>query len=71
MTNAAGSPAGRDRPHADVDAVPVLILNFNGWDDTFANIATMAPYVPNIWLIDNGSDDDRTEEARRRFPVRA
>ncbi len=48
--------------------MPVVILNYNGWDDTFANIATMAEYVPNIWLVDNGSDEDRTGEARRRFP---
>lgn len=48
--------------------VPVLILNFNGWDDTFANIAAMQPYLSNLWLVDNGSDHDRTAEARARFP---
>ena len=52
-----------------IDAVPVLILNYNGWDDTFANIATMTPYLPNLWLIDNGSDEDLTAEAVRRFPA--
>ncbi len=57
-----------DPPVRSTD-VPVLILNFNGWDDTFANIATMQPYLSNLWLVDNGSDQDRTAEARARFPA--
>ncbi len=48
--------------------VPVLILNFNRWDETFAGIETMQPYLKDLWLVDNGSDEDRTVEAARRFP---
>lgn len=55
----AASTAGR---------VPVLILNFNRWDETFAGIEAMQPYLSDLWLIDNGSDEDRTTEAARRFP---
>ncbi|WP_332769800.1 glycosyltransferase family 2 protein [Phenylobacterium sp.] len=48
--------------------VPVLILNFNRWDETFAGIETMQAYLSDLWLVDNGSDDDRTAEAEARFP---
>ena len=48
--------------------VPVLVLNFNGWDDTFGMLEVFSEYYENIWLIDNGSKLDRTGEAKLRFP---
>jgi hypothetical protein len=45
-----------------MSAVPVLVLNFNGWDDTLAGLAEMSSYLSNIWVIDNGSDLDRTAD---------
>lgn len=51
-----------------IPSVPVLVLNFNGWDDTFGMLDTFSTYYRNIWLIDNGSAVDRSEEARLRYP---
>lgn len=47
---------------------PVLILNYNGWVDTIAAIASMQSHVADIWLIDNASPDDRSGEIAERFP---
>lgn len=58
----------RRRDVDTVPPVPVLVLNFNGWDDTFDMLDTFSTYYKNIWLIDNGSAVDRSEEARSRFP---
>ena len=58
MTEAAATGRG----------VPVLILNYNGWGDTFHAIETMSPYLEDLWLIDNASTEDRLDEAARRFP---
>src|SRR5690349_7184644 len=48
---------------------PVLILNWNGWEDTFACLESLQPLcaageVGDVWLIDNGSRTDRTAECR-------
>jgi GT2 family glycosyltransferase len=51
-----------------------MILNWNGWADTFACLSSLrsCPDVENVWLIDNGSSVDRTAEVRERHPeVRA
>jgi GT2 family glycosyltransferase len=47
-----------------------MILNWNGWDDTFACLRSIRQLdeATHVWLIDNGSDEDRTEEARVVFP---
>lgn len=61
MTSASAGDGGA-RP------IPVMILNYDGWDETFANIAHMDTYLAKLWLIDNGSTVDRCDEATRRFP---
>ncbi len=48
--------------------VPVLILNYNGWDDSFHAIEILSPYLDDLWLVDNASTEDRLDEARQRFP---
>ncbi len=56
---------GRNR-----DEVPVIVLNWNGWDDTFACLRSLAnaPDVTEVWLVDNGSEENRNEEARALLP---
>jgi GT2 family glycosyltransferase len=51
-------------------AVPVMILNWNGWADTSACLDSLrvCPDVENVWLVDNGSSVDRTAEVRDRYP---
>jgi GT2 family glycosyltransferase len=58
-------------PEKAVESVsypPVLILVFNGWEDTFASLEQMRSHTPNLWVIDNGSEVDRTAEVTSRFP---
>lgn len=50
--------------------VPVLILNWNGWDDTFQCIESIrsAGDGCEIWVIDNGSSKNRQTELAESFP---
>ena len=50
---------------ADTAKVPVMILNWNGWEDSLACLESLRSCsdVSNVWLIDNGSAVDRTAEA--------
>ncbi|HKF54165.1 MAG TPA: glycosyltransferase family 2 protein [Blastocatellia bacterium] len=53
-------------PRADNKAhAPVIILNWNGWEDTFHCLRSLSldPEVGEVWLVDNGSRDDRSSEA--------
>jgi GT2 family glycosyltransferase len=50
--------------------VPVILLNWNGWEDTFTcldSIALIREKV-EVWLVDNGSNIDRTDEAVAAYP---
>jgi GT2 family glycosyltransferase len=51
-------------------ATPIMILNWNGWDDTFACLESIQSLREDheVWLVDNGSDQDRTDEARAVYP---
>lgn len=46
--------------------VPVIILNWNGWDDTFNCLRSLRNIreIINVWLVDNSSVIDRSLEAR-------
>ena len=48
----------------------VMILNWNGWEDTFACLLSLRACAPpvSVWLIDNGSQIDRTQEALALYP---
>jgi GT2 family glycosyltransferase len=48
---------------------PVLVLNWNGWKDTLVCLESLrsADDVEDVWLVDNGSVDDRSEEAKRAY----
>jgi GT2 family glycosyltransferase len=54
----------------NVARTPVIILNWNGWEDTFACLRSLAKAsdVTLVWLVDNGSDIDRSDEALRLWP---
>lgn len=47
----------------------ILILNWNGWDDSFACLDALVAIQPpaDIFLIDNGSSQDRSDEVSARF----
>jgi GT2 family glycosyltransferase len=49
---------------------PVIVLNWNGWEYTFACLRSLrnAPDVTTVWLVDNGSTMDRSEEACGIWP---
>jgi GT2 family glycosyltransferase len=51
-------------------SVPVMILNWNGWEDTFACLRSIRDTGEEheVWLVDNGSIDDRSTEARATYP---
>ena len=53
-----------------VERVPVIVLNWNGWDDTKRCLQSLAadPEVTEVWLVDNGSSVDRTGELSAEFP---
>ena len=55
-------------PRSLAGRCPVLILNYNGWDDTIAGLQAMRGHVSDLWLIDNGSPVDRLGEIAARFP---
>jgi len=49
---------------------PVIILNWNGWDDTFACLRSLRNVGEEglVWLVDNASTVDRGNEARSLYP---
>ncbi len=49
---------------------PVIILNWNGWDDTLCCIESILKtnQQVNVWVVDNGSDEDRSAEILTKFP---
>ena len=50
--------------------IPVIVLNWNGWEDTFACLRSLseAAEASDVWLVDNGSSIDRSEECRNICP---
>lgn len=44
---------------------PVIVLNWNGWEDTFTCLRSLREYGDccPVWLVDNFSAEDRREEA--------
>jgi hypothetical protein len=58
------------RRSANVAGTPVIIANWNGWEDTFRCLRSLAnsPDVTVVWLVDNGSDVDRSDDALRLWP---
>jgi GT2 family glycosyltransferase len=53
-----------------VSETPVLILNWNGWEDTFNCLRSIQATGEDheVWLVDNASTADRTDEARTIYP---
>lgn len=75
MTAGTGDPASarRSQPHPEwrADGVAVVVLNFNGADDTAACIESLAALrsPPGaIHVVDNASEDDSAERIRQAFP---
>ena len=58
-------------PETAATPTPVIVLNWNGWEDTFACLRSLrdAPDVTHPWLVDNGSTVDRSDEALAIWPA--
>ena len=50
--------------------VPVIVLNWNGWKDTFACLQSLrdSGETPEVWLVDNSSVEDKNAECRLILP---
>lgn len=55
---------------SEVAGTPVIVLNWNGWDDTFACLRSLREHGDGcpVWLVDNASRDDRRAEATALYP---
>ena len=55
---------------SDAISIPVIVLNWNGWDDTFACLRSLREHGDGcpVWLVDNASRDDRRTEAAMLYP---
>jgi GT2 family glycosyltransferase len=53
-----------------VENVPIVVLNWNGWDDSIKCITSIyaAENKALIWLVDNNSNEDRSSELQVLFP---
>lgn len=55
-------------PNIKAHDAPVLILNYNGWDDTSRLVEHLSNEGHRLWVIDNGSPIARGEQFRSDFP---
>lgn len=55
---------------SDSTCTPVIVLNWNGWDDTFACLKSLREHGNgcDVWLVDNGSFVDRRAETAAMHP---
>jgi len=54
----------------NVKQVPIVILNWNDWEDTISCIDSIyaAENEPLIWVVDNKSDLDKSEDLKKKYP---
>tara|TARA_R110002167_G_scaffold196935_4_gene399984 strand:- start:1398 stop:2345 length:948 start_codon:yes stop_codon:yes gene_type:complete len=54
-----------------VHDVPIIVLNWNGWDDSIICIESIyrAEKDAKVWLVDNNSDINRSDELIALFPM--
>jgi GT2 family glycosyltransferase len=50
----------------DATRIPVIVLQWNGWEDTFECLRSLnaSPDAGEVWLADNASEEDRVREAK-------
>jgi GT2 family glycosyltransferase len=55
---------------SDAAGTPVIVLNWNGWEDTFARLRSLREHGGGrpVWLVDNASREDRRDEAAALYP---
>jgi hypothetical protein len=53
-----------------VENVPIVVLNWNGWDDSIRCIESIYAAQENalIWLVDNASQEDKSADLQSLFP---
>ena len=56
---------------SSINVIPVIILNWNGWDDTFICVDSVLKSGERctIWVVDNGSTEDRSEKLLGSYPM--
>lgn len=67
----ANPPASQQQPEWRAKDVAVVLLNFNGADDTLACLESLAVLQSTpgaIYVVDNASGDDSAERIRQAFP---
>ena len=67
----AVAPDSLQRPDWTAEDVAVVLLNFNGADDTLAcleSLAALASAPGAVHVVDNASEDDSVERIRQAFP---
>src|SRR5579864_887621 len=54
----------------DAARTPVIVLNWDGWEDTFACLCSLREHGQGClsWLVDNASSTDRRSEAEALYP---
>jgi GT2 family glycosyltransferase len=55
---------------SEVTGTPVIVLNWNGWNDTFVCLRSLREHGAGspVWLVDNASHDDHRAEAVALYP---
>lgn len=53
-----------------IENVPIVVLNWNGWEDSIRCISSIysAESNPLVWLVDNGSDENKSSTLKQLFP---
>jgi len=51
-----------------MNRIAVVVLNFNGWDDTRLCLRSLEPLDATVILVDNASNVNRLVEMQREFP---
>ncbi|MEO7106180.1 MAG: glycosyltransferase family 2 protein, partial [Rhodoferax sp.] len=70
-TETIGNQSGSTLAPAQMERVAIVVLNWNGWRDTRACIASLQALVYcnfNILLVDNGSTDDSVAQFEQALP---
>jgi GT2 family glycosyltransferase len=58
------------KSNTNIENIPIVVLNWNGWDDSIKCIQSIysAEDGALIWLVDNGSKENRSAELQLLFP---
>lgn len=54
----------------NINNIPIIVLNWNGWEDTFECLDALTKSIDrtSIWVVDNGSKENRSAELQETHP---